>query len=142
MQREPAPAARHEFPECRLLRLGGHQITGVGDQKITASDGVDVVIVRRNHRADRRVLGQELQQLEAGEVDVVVVAGGNQIDAGCRVPGHAPAQNWIRLVIPPSMTMLDPVVNAPSGLASSATCAATSDASPILPSGTSASVAS
>ena len=63
-----------------LLRLAGHQIAGVGDQKITGLNRLDVVVVGGNFRTHGLVLSQELEQLQAGIVDIMKVTGRNQID--------------------------------------------------------------
>ena len=127
MQGKPAFARLNIVLQSHLLFFGRNQIAGVGDQKVAFTDRLEIMIVRRHLGADILMFREELEQFKARKIDVVIVPRRDQIDVDHLVISHfiscarAGNQNCMRLVSPPSMTMLAPVVKEPRGLASSVT---------------------
>ena len=81
---EPALAARHEIAHGLLLLDGGVHVAGVADEEVGGGDGLGVRVVLEHAHAHVAVLVEQLEQLEAGEVDVVPLAAGDEagVDAG------------------------------------------------------------
>jgi hypothetical protein len=81
VQRIPAPAPLQECAQ-RFLRLErGHHVAGVAHDEVGFVDRGEVRIVLEHAHAHPFVAREQLQQLEAREVDVVILAAGNQYAA-------------------------------------------------------------
>ena len=80
MQRKPLPAAAYEIRQALRFLCRRHHVTGVGDQEIAGADRVDVGVVGTDLHLDARLLRQQLEDFQPREVDVVVLATGDQVD--------------------------------------------------------------
>ena len=76
---EPALAAGDEVAHNFLLLDGGVHIAGVADEEVGGGDGLGVAVVLANADANVVVLVEELQDFEAGEVDVVPLAARDEV---------------------------------------------------------------
>ena len=88
MQRKPALTALDEVAQYHLFFLSGHEIAGIGDEHIRGLYGFGVVIVGRHLHADLVVLRQQLQQFQAGKVDIVIVPGSDHVKIQSAMFGH------------------------------------------------------
>jgi hypothetical protein len=79
VQREPLAAALEELVQRLGLALGGLDVAGIGDQHIAGGDRRGVGIIHRDARQIALVLGEELEELEPREIDVVILAGRHQM---------------------------------------------------------------
>ena len=61
------------------MLLGGAHVTRVGEQEVGRTNRFDVVVVLAHARADLLVLAEQLQELEASVVHVVVLAAYDEI---------------------------------------------------------------
>ncbi|MNR04943.1 hypothetical protein D3C85_1209410 [compost metagenome] len=72
VQRVPASALLQPFAQGDLLFQAGDDLAGVGQQKVSGAQSVQVRVVLEHPHADALVLAEQLEQLQAGEIDVVV----------------------------------------------------------------------
>ena len=80
VQRQPAPSALKERLQRLDLAARRQKVASVGDQKSAFGQPVHVGIIRRDAGPELGLLREQLQQLEPSEVDVVIFAGGNQVN--------------------------------------------------------------
>ncbi|MNN20454.1 hypothetical protein D3C81_1337340 [compost metagenome] len=85
MQRVPAPSPFQPGAQSHLLLEAGDHLAGISHQEIGSLDGLEIRVILENPHPDALVLAQQLEQLQAGEVDVVVLAGRHQntINSSC-----------------------------------------------------------
>src|SRR5262249_40166131 len=87
VQREPAPTFGEEPIERRTLCLARQHVARVSDQEVRARDSVRGRVVLMHARTNALLLAQQLEQLQAGEIHVVVFTAADEhcID---RAPSH------------------------------------------------------
>ena len=62
-----------------IARIVGEEIARIGDQQVGCGQAGGIGIVAADRGADVGQLGEQLQKLQPGEVDVMILAGGNQM---------------------------------------------------------------
>lgn len=92
MQGEPPATGFDPAPQRRLLPLRRAQVTRVGDEQISRSEPLDVTVVARDIDADVVVLGEQLEKLEAGEVEVMEAPAADETRAQRPWSHRAPPQ--------------------------------------------------
>ena len=93
VKREPAAPAFEEAGQGGDLFRFGQQVAGVGDEEVRGLQPRDVRKVHRHRRSDFGQFGEQLQQLQPREIDVVIFARGDQVD----LHGSRPAPTRARL---------------------------------------------
>ena len=79
VQGEPALAAGDEVADGFFLLRGGMHVAGVTDEEVGGGDGLGVAVVLADANADVVVFVQQLEDFEAGEVDVVPLSAGDEV---------------------------------------------------------------
>ena len=79
VQRQPATTVLDPRADGLLLLDRRTQIARVRDEEVRPGDRLDVGEVLRHLDPDVVILGKQLEQLEPGEVEVVVLAGAHQV---------------------------------------------------------------
>ena len=77
---EPAAAFIEEGFEGFGLGWCGDEIAGVSDEQGFGGEGFEAGVIAGDGRADDGVFGQQLEQFEAGEINIVKTAGGDEMD--------------------------------------------------------------
>ena len=81
VQGKPALAGLHVVTQPLGTRIVGQDVDRVGHQEVAGLDRRDVAKVLRDMGADLLVLQQQLQELDTGEVHVVVLAAADEVGA-------------------------------------------------------------
>ena len=79
IQGESAQSKRHRMVAARLLGAGD-KVTGVADQQAGRRDTRGAGLVAADRAGDLAMFGQQLDQLEASEVDIVIFSCGDQMN--------------------------------------------------------------
>ena len=90
MQGQPAPAALDPVTECFLLGQAGADVAGIGDQELDVVEQADVGIPVVAAHADARIVvhSEQCEQLQPGEVEVVVLSAADQVHQHRRARRH------------------------------------------------------
>ena len=81
MQRKQPAAPRNEVHQRLCLGFGWHEVACVEHHCRKPREIADAAEIVRAAHADTFILGHEVQQHEAGQIEIVVLAAGDEMDA-------------------------------------------------------------
>ncbi len=80
MQGKPSPARIQPGLDRSRFGFRRQDIAGVGHQQRALPQPLDIGKIHCNRRADARLVGKKLQYLQPGKINVMIFAGGNEVD--------------------------------------------------------------
>ena len=137
MQGQPTPSRRQEILQGGEFSGLRDDIAGVRDEKIGGSDCIAISVVLRHPDPDMLLFAEQLQELQACVVHVVVKPPADKVAVHwCRCHERPSGDhNCTRLVKPLSAMIFAPVIRLAAGLATNTMMRAISSTVPIRPHG-------